>query len=529
MKDRALSERLVGNLLRPVLIASMMTCLAAPVIIFFEQIMTGWNGSYYLVFAFAAALEGILSERLLQRQRITGWAYLASRGAELLILLLVLKMANYLPLGLDQLRADASTWTTYLEGFITPVDLLTGLLFVPLWLGALFVARQASELEVVPHRAEPPADKTSVEYYLWLTQPPLVRDRELALARLGETFVWGGIAILLASALLHFMLPDRGVPAFPVLLYFALGVALLSQARFSVTHTGWQAQGLSIQPGIARRWLSWAVVFLVGVVLVALLLPTGYSMGPVLAIYSLLAFLAQVFTALLVLGTYLLALLLSWLLPSAVTPPSPPRELMPAQSAERLADATPLPWLEAIGSALFWTVISVIVVYALVRFVRDRLGPLDSWDKVSGTWWGRFLLWLRALWWRWLAWEQGIQLRLARPRGEAGARLLTSARLAHFFSLGRVSPREMITYFYLSITRRAAQAGRARQPHQTPYEYQADLASHFPELEPDLSGLTEAFVQARYDNRRLNSKDADAVKPLWQRIKSALRRRRVKA
>jgi hypothetical protein len=87
----------------------------------------------------------------------------------------------------------------------------------------------------------------------------------------------------------------------------------------------------------------------------------------------------------------------------------------------------------------------------------------------------------------------------------------------------------MISYFYLSIARRAAQAGRARQPHQTPYEYQADLASHFPNLEPDLSGLTEAFVQARYDNRRLNSKDADAVKPLWQRIKSELRRRRVKA
>jgi hypothetical protein len=95
-----------------------------------------------------------------------------------------------------------------------------------------------------------------------------------------------------------------------------------------------------------------------------------------------------------------------------------------------------------------------------------------------------------------------------------------------FLSLRRLPPRELVRYFYLSAERRAAEAGRPRHRHQTPYEYEADLDESFPDLEDDLSGLTEAFVAARYDSRPLDKEDADAVKPLWQRIKAALRRRR---
>ncbi len=87
-------------------------------------------------------------------------------------------------------------------------------------------------------------------------------------------------------------------------------------------------------------------------------------------------------------------------------------------------------------------------------------------------------------------------------------------------------PRELIRYFYLSTVKRAAQAGQARKSGQTPHEYQATLDERFPDLEPDLTGLTDAFVQARYSPHEVQKEDADAVKPLWQRIKALLRRRR---
>jgi hypothetical protein len=82
----------------------------------------------------------------------------------------------------------------------------------------------------------------------------------------------------------------------------------------------------------------------------------------------------------------------------------------------------------------------------------------------------------------------------------------------------------LVRYFYLSAARRAAQAGGARSPGQTPYEYQAALDRRFPDLEPDLAGLTDAFVQARYSLDQIERAEAEAVKPLWQRIKAALRR-----
>jgi hypothetical protein len=84
-----------------------------------------------------------------------------------------------------------------------------------------------------------------------------------------------------------------------------------------------------------------------------------------------------------------------------------------------------------------------------------------------------------------------------------------------------------VRYFYLSAVRRAEQAGQARRPGQTPYEYQADLRERFSDLEPDLGDLTEGFVKARYSQHAVEREDAEAVKGPWQRIKAALRQRRV--
>jgi hypothetical protein len=398
------------------------------------------------------------------------------------------------------------------------------MLFVPLWVGALYVARQAAELDVDEGRVPPPPDKTSPEYYMWLTQPPPVRHRQEALNWLGEVFIWGGVGLLFGSMAIHLLLSTAGALALPTLLYFALGVALLSQARFSVTHAGWQTQGIPIQRGIAHRWLLWAVVFLLGVALVALLLPTEYTMGPFLALYGLIGIVMQVVMVAIMFISYLIALLLSFLLPGVERPPQPPQGLESMVPAEpQVPGSSPL-WLEVLLSALFWGVILFIVGYALLRFLRDRWGPALEGDEAAGTWWGRLLAWLRALWRHWLGWQHGVQERLARRRADREAAGGMAARLSRFLSLRRLPPRELVRYFYLSTARRAAQAGQPRRAGQTPYEYQADLDERFPDLEPDLTGLTDAFVQARYSSGPVHQEEADAVKPLWQRIKAALQR-----
>jgi len=533
MNEQRTSNWWIENLLRPVIIAGMLVCQATPIVLLMEELARApdgsklWNGTHFLVFAFFASLEGILSERMLQRRRITGWAYLGSRAAELLVLLLLLKLVNYIPLGLDYLRTDAMLWVTNPYQFISNRDFFMGLLFVPLWVGSLYIARMVQALDVEEHVETPPPDKTSTEYYMWLTQPRFSSRRQERLAWLSESFLWGGIIILLTSTALYLLAPGVGAPAVAILLYFALAVALLSQARFSVTYSSWQAQGISIQPGLGRRWLLWVAILLVGVALLALLLPTTYTMGPLRVLLGLISMVYTVLTFVLGLLMFLLTLPLLWLFPNMEQPTRPEMGPLGIPSPEPGAAGGSWPWLELLASGIFWIVVLAIVVYALRRFLKDRWGVPSGRDDLQVTWWGRLLAWLRDLWRRWRGWGQIIQHRLSRSsaeREEAGPMI---AKISRFFFPGRLPPRELIRYFYLSTTRRASQAGQSREPGETPYEYQSTLDRQFPELEPDLEELTNAFVKARYSQRPVETGDAAAIKPLWHRIKAALQRRRI--
>lgn len=515
----------IENLLRPVLIAGMMVCLISPVVVGFRWLIPGWEGTYLLVFAFFASLEGILSERALRKRGITGWGYFGSRTAEALLLLLVLKLLNYIPFGFDRLLDDAKTWVSDPYGFVNGMDLYTGMVFITLWVGSLYVARMVRELDVQEGKEQPPADKTSIEYYLWLTKPSAIRDLQERFAWLVETFLWGGLVLLLASTVIHFFVAPARVLVLPTLLYFALGITLLSQARFSVTHASWQHQGISIQSGISRRWLVWAVVFFVGVALVALVLPAYYSMGPLQALLGIIYILYAVVSFVISLILFLLILPLAFLFPSVEPQPPPALDMVPLATQEQAVTGAPPAWLQAMGSALFWLIVVAIVVYAFYRFWQDRFGPSADGKGARRAWRDRFLAWLRALWQRWRGWRQEVEVRLARRPARQPDAGLSATALSRFFFPGRLPPRELVRYFYLSAARRAAKAGQPRHPDQTPYEYRDDLDRRFPELEPDLEGLTEAFVTARYSRQPLQKEDAEAVKPLWQRIKAALQRR----
>lgn len=520
----------VDNVLRPVMITAMMVCLAVPPVLLLERAYRGWDGTYLLIFCFVAGLEGIWSERLMRRQRITDYTYLGSRAAQFLVLFLLLKLASYAWRGTGQLWAEARLWFSRPETILTELDLLTGGLLLVLWVGALVVARHVHEMDAVDQAGEPPPDRSSAEYYLWLTQPSGMRDREAALRWLAETIVWGGIALLGASALLYAVLPDKSVPVVATMLYVALGIALLSQGRFSVSRAAWHKEGVEVQPGLSRRWLWWAVVFLIAVTLVALVLPTQYAMGPVMAIYNLLFLVARAVVYLYALLAFAVGWLLSLLLPNRPPPEAPPLDLeqvMPLPEDARETAAMP-PWITVVLTALFWIVILAIVGFALVRVLRDRLVLLEDAEGMKGGFLAGLVAMLKALWHRWRAWGREVQTTLARRLARDRPREEARARLTGFLSLRRLPPRELVRYFYLSTARRAAEAGQPRQPGQTAYEYKSALDQSFPDLEPDLAGLTEAFVQARYADRPVQEDDVEAVKPLWQRIKTALRRRRAR-
>jgi hypothetical protein len=300
----------------------------------------------------------------------------------------------------------------------------------------------------------------------------------------------------------------------------------MSQGQFSVLHAGWQVRAVPIQRGIGRRWLLWVTIFVVAVALLASLLPTLYAVGPFQALLGVLAMLANILSFFVLLLFFLLLLPLSLLFPGMEQPERPtfrPEPLVPSQTVDQRGTSI----LEIVVSAVFWTVVLFILAYSLYRFFQDRFSSMSD-EEIESTWWGRLLAWLRDLWRQLRTWQRAAQSRLVRRRARRREERPAARRPWRFFFAGRLAPREMVRYFYLSATQRAGQAGRARQPGQTPYEYQGSLDERFPELEPDLTGLTEAFVQARYSHHPVQKEEADSVRPLWQRIKRALRRRRVK-
>ncbi|MGD8738204.1 MAG: DUF4129 domain-containing protein, partial [Anaerolineae bacterium] len=247
---------------------------------------------------------------------------------------------------------------------------------------------------------------------------------------------------------------------------------------------------------------------------------------PLQALLGLYHVLTNIVLFLFGLLVFLLSLPFALLMPSIETPAPPalpPLERLPQEQIQ--GGGTP-PWLEMLLSAAFWLLVLSIVVYALYRVVRDRFGDLEGSEAAAGTWWGQLLLWLREMWQRWLDWRRGIQMEVGRRLAQRRWVRPTLPSAGRFLSLRGLAPRDLIYYFYLSVNRRAAQAGQRRGPGQTPYEYQVELDRRFPDLEPDLSGLTEAFVRARYSPDSVEEETAEAVKPLWQRIKTVLRRHR---
>jgi hypothetical protein len=75
------------------------------------------------------------------------------------------------------------------------------------------------------------------------------------------------------------------------------------------------------------------------------------------------------------------------------------------------------------------------------------------------------------------------------------------------------------------MVRRGQQHGIARQPAQTPYEYAQTLQNSLPEIDQDVTGLTDSFIEARYSRHDITTEKVSRVRQYWERIKQALRKK----
>ena len=518
---------------RPTVTAAMLTCLVVAFAGLLSRLVEGWHGPHYVVFAFLVSWEGIQSERLLRRRGPAYFGRFRYRAVEAFLILVLFRLIRDLPLGANALWADVRRWWVDLGAFVDLEFYLGGVSILALWIIAIAITKKLYELEV--HPSEIPPDPTSPAYDRWISSHSQRVDRQAVLQDIVHWYFVCGVVLLLLTGLaridIPFLYPHVPPPlsglVINALVYFILGLGLISQAHFSILRASWRFGRIDVSPHLGTRWAWLAVGFLALIMIVALALPTGYSVGlpqaVSLVVTIAVGILSFVFSTLFYLISLLVGLLLSALgAKEGAAVPQEPLSVPTPSVSSALGTASNVTWLELLKSILFWGIFLAIVAYSVYHFLRERQGLFPA---LEGSLLGRLFAWVRGLWRRTRYWStrarETIVRRLARrPDLQASAGLLRIMRLS------RLSPRQRVRYFYLSVLRRAARIEHGRLPQQTPYEYSATLAERIPEAASDMVTLTQAFVDARYSQRSLNEQEANVVKRVWQRARAVLARKR---
>ncbi len=487
----------------------------------------------------AGVMIFILIDRLFTYQRYKSLKPFSSEwaltlGTQWVVILFFIRLLLSYANGMDVFVRDISRFVHgYIVEFFSPELVVTSLLAVLAW--------------YLPTRFLELLDEIGLDQVLALREDPPPRSAQdnivPAHQRLLNLTLGLGIFLVILTALIRINLPAifDNPAALPLvdpnrfsageagaLLYFILGLALLSQSRLMSLQTHWNLQHIPISSNnLFRQWGVYSIFFLLFLILIVGLLPTGHSLGLFSILSTLFIFLINLLFIVGQLFVALITILLSlpFLLFGKKTPFAFKFSTLPAWSPPPVE--APLPtssnaiWA-LVRSILLWGSLILIILFSITRFLRQHDNLLRTLRKA------RIINWLIFAW-QWLrgnvngTWDDlsraiadGWQSIVSRLKGK---RILARPGWISFRSL---DPRRRIYFFYLAMVRRGGEQGLRRKSSQTPSEYAATLEKDLPSAGEDIDSITKAFVEARYSLHEINSQDADIVKTIWGRIRQAL-------
>jgi hypothetical protein len=504
-----------GRLLRPLIVGAMVACIAVA-----REDLLLWMGfrlstASLLLIPMLTALESSGTRRLIRVRSLWQWDAVRTRLIEFGVLFLMVLALSFVGRSWVEVLAELSSWPDDPAAMLGPdVMLGMGIALLSWW------ATNGTERDVQLIR-EPPRVG-----YLGRT----LKQRPAQSAVSNRVF-GGGVFLLGLTALPDWgagfaggLLTERASSAEPYLLaYFLLGMTLTAQVQHTVVEQRWRTHGVRVSSGLAARWVRCSIAILALATVVALALPSDYSVG----LFELLARAASplviaasyfvyggVFVALFLLALFggLVSLLFGDVGSGFEAPEWEPPVL------ERFGPAPA--WLEIVRSVAFWAAVAGAAIYVVRGYLRDHPGALR---QLLGT--GL----LRRLW------EALLSLR--RQVGRAGAsmrRLLSAEGRARgrrprprgrfpVLRPGSLPPRERIRYYYANLLRRAARLGLEREGSQTPLEYEEEVEPALPQRGPDLRLLTQAFIEARYSAHPITPEQAKDAAAQLRRLRGALR------
>lgn len=510
------------NFFRPLLVLILIMSFNLSVVNLVRIINPEWNGIFLLIGMFITTIEAIFSYRLLHTVRARDTSVFRYRVAEWVLLVILLKLLSFAdkPVSFiwENLRA---TWWNPFDGINLEfyVILLLGFLS---WLVATETIADFDKLH----------DPFTFRY-----------DTIVPLERLKARFFWGGLLLVFISGVSQVILrlgastlSDLTRPTIEgiiinVLVYFVLGLVLLSQANLARLTTSWRIHKIEVSPGLVRQWARYGLIFLGLVSVIVFFLPTHYTMGFLesagLIVGMILSSIMLIFQLFLLLITLPFIWLMRLLGLDALPAENPASEPLAPPENPAQPPAGMFPWLDALRSLIFWLVAIAGVLYLLRVYLLDRPELLAALLKFRPF---ALLVKLGQLIWDLLqSWgEAGLDLfseRIRLPGVSKQGEALTGRRW-RWFGRRNLSARERILRYYLNILKRAEKRKLGRKTSETPYEYEPNLEQAMPEVETDVQHVTDVFVRARYSREDFDDEKAAQIKEQWLRIRKSLRRAR---
>jgi hypothetical protein len=364
--------------------------------------------------------------------------------------------------------------------------------------------------------------------YLWL-RGLLAVSEYYGHSELWRSMLTGIAAFAFYFVFAQWIIPtDQPVLGSLVLLFFAAGLLALAIAAFPISYTvGWSPYSWGANPALSannmynRYWLASLLATVgsligLGLLLAAVIAPEQirWGLGMISALLSpmwrLLAFV--------ILGLAYVSALLADLLVRFLRQLLANRQPFQPEDAAAGALPTPVPFseidearLQAFNNMVHtWTVILVLLllfVLFLLALQRLRQSRVRELDEERQSIFSSTLLQeqLTSLW-------QSLLGRLRRVRTT-----LPFLDLAH-----EEERRRAIRHLYQQLLAKTANAGYARQPSQTPHEYQEQLQSVLVETKDFLTALTGNYNDVRYASSLPTLEIVVQSEDAWHRIEQQI-------
>ena len=533
-------QSFVGDtrILRPFLIAALVTALVMGLIVVIRLAAPSPAWRLLPVAVFLIALEAVYTSRWLadpQRRQFNRTGY---RVAEMTVIAVALRFLTWF------LSGGIPGWEVWRSYLLSPLTFFDGVYFGYL-LCAFFAWERAVNFSSVL-RALSISEAEEIFYTMPYNEQrqrsfdrPIDRERPSLFRGLVTSWLGGGLLLGLSAALSTVDLAVVEMTAgvrnvirlglnssmlLALLVYFILGLWIISQARLEMMRARWLADGVSADETIVKTWRRSSIAVIALIALVAAFLPIGSTFAAAAVLQLIFGVLLAISQFLFLIFTTLLVALLSLF---GMRSPLEEAEALPEApiaTPPPVAAGTPLDETAALfAGGLFWLLVAVVALVAVYFFLRDRGVTLRYEPLVILL--RRLRLWLRQLR-SGAAIQAGNVQRALRRRLDAILPASGSTGSPwRFLRVNALPPREQIRYFYLSTIRRAADEGLPRDKSETPSEYAGDLQAQWPEASEEIEALTGAFLEARYSPRDFEPDEVNPVKKVWKRARRALRHR----